>query len=59
MVVLADADIDQAAGVLIVKLAPKIRALKIGAWDQLGIEMGPLVAREHCDKVKGSIDLGV
>jgi malonate-semialdehyde dehydrogenase (acetylating)/methylmalonate-semialdehyde dehydrogenase len=50
---------DETADALIAKLEPKIRALKIGAWDTPGMEMGPLVTREHRDKVKGYIDLGV
>ncbi|MDN0083260.1 CoA-acylating methylmalonate-semialdehyde dehydrogenase [Crenobacter sp. SG2305] len=50
---------DDTADALIAQLELKIRALKIGAWDQPGIEMGPLVTREHRDKVKGYIDLGV
>jgi malonate-semialdehyde dehydrogenase (acetylating)/methylmalonate-semialdehyde dehydrogenase len=50
---------DETADALIAKLEPKIRALKIGAWDTPGMEMGPLVTREHRDKVKGYIDFGV
>jgi malonate-semialdehyde dehydrogenase (acetylating)/methylmalonate-semialdehyde dehydrogenase len=44
---------------LIEKLAPKVRALKIGPGTDKGSEMGPLVSAAHRDKVKGYIDLGV
>ena len=87
MVVLPDADLDQAADALmgaaygsagercmavsvavavgkiadplIDKLAPKVRALKIGPGTDKESEMGPLVSAAHRDKVKGYIDLGV
>jgi malonate-semialdehyde dehydrogenase (acetylating)/methylmalonate-semialdehyde dehydrogenase len=87
MVVLPDADLDQAADALmgaaygsagercmavsvavavgaiadplIKKLAPKVRALKIGPGTDKESEMGPLVSAAHRDKVKGYIDLGV
>jgi malonate-semialdehyde dehydrogenase (acetylating)/methylmalonate-semialdehyde dehydrogenase len=87
MVILPDADLDQAADALmgaaygsagercmavsvavavgkiadplIEKLAPKVRALKIGPGIDKDAEMGPLVSAAHRDKVKGYIDLGV
>jgi malonate-semialdehyde dehydrogenase (acetylating) / methylmalonate-semialdehyde dehydrogenase len=87
MVVLPDADLDQAADALmgaaygsagercmavsvavavgavadplIQKLAPKVRALKIGPGMDQESEMGPLVSAAHRDKVRGYIDLGV
>jgi malonate-semialdehyde dehydrogenase (acetylating)/methylmalonate-semialdehyde dehydrogenase len=87
MVILPDADLDQAADALmgaaygsagercmavsvavavgkvadplIEKLAPKVRALKIGPGTDKESEMGPLVSAAHRDKVKGYIDLGV
>jgi malonate-semialdehyde dehydrogenase (acetylating)/methylmalonate-semialdehyde dehydrogenase len=87
MVILPDADLDQAADALmgaaygsagercmavsvavavgniadplIAKLAPKVRALKIGPGTDKESEMGPLVTAAHRDKVKGYIGLGV
>ena len=50
---------DETADALVERLAPKVRALKIGSGDQPGMEMGPLVTREHRDKVSGYIDQGV
>ena len=44
---------------LIQRLAPKVRLLKIGPGTEPGVEMGPLVTKEHLDKVRGYVDLGV
>jgi malonate-semialdehyde dehydrogenase (acetylating) / methylmalonate-semialdehyde dehydrogenase len=40
-------------------LAPKIRSLKIGPGTDPDAEMGPLVTKQHLDKVRGYIDAGV
>ncbi|WP_445681783.1 CoA-acylating methylmalonate-semialdehyde dehydrogenase [Radicibacter daui] len=47
------------ANALIAKLEPKVRALKIGPGTDPEAEMGPLVTRQHFDKVRGYIDAGV
>ena len=44
---------------LIAKLEPRVRALKVGPGTDPEAEMGPLVTREHREKVKGYVDLGV
>src|SRR5207344_2089768 len=44
---------------LIEAMAPKVRKLRIGPSTDNASEMGPLVTREHRDKVKGYVDLGV
>src|SRR6267154_5910670 len=44
---------------LIDKLEPRIRALKIGPGTDPEAEMGPLVTKQHLDKVRGYIDHGV
>lgn len=44
---------------LVEKLADKARNLKIGNGEQLGLDMGPLVSKEHHAKVKGYVDAGV
>ena len=49
---------DETADDLIGRLAPRVESLKIGAWDADGVEMGPLVTREHRDKVRGYVDTG-
>lgn len=44
---------------LIQKLAPKVRALNIGPGTDPEAEMGPLVTKQHRDKVRAYIDAGV
>ncbi len=44
---------------LVETLAPRVRALRIGAGTEPGVEMGPLVTRAHLDRVSGYVDLGV
>src|SRR5215472_5041882 len=41
------------------KLAPRVRALKIGPGTDPEAEMGPLVTRQHLDKVRSYVELGV
>ena len=87
MVVMPDADLDQATDALIgaaygaagercmaisvavavgdvgdklmAKLAPRVPALKVGPGLDPQSEMGPLVTRQHRDKVMGYVDQGV
>jgi malonate-semialdehyde dehydrogenase (acetylating)/methylmalonate-semialdehyde dehydrogenase len=88
MVVLPDADLDQAAdalmgaaygsagercmaisvavpvgeataNALIERLAPRVRALRVGPGTDPEAEMGPLVTAAHRDKVAGYIDQGI
>ncbi len=86
MVVMPDADLDQAvdaligsaygsagercmaisvavavgrvADELVQRLAPRVKALKVGDGMDKGSEMGPLVTAQHHAKVKGYVDLG-
>ena len=87
MVILPDADLDQAADALmgagfgsagercmavsvavpvgektasglIDRLAPRVRALKVGPSTDREAEMGPLITRAHRDKVSSMIDRG-
>jgi malonate-semialdehyde dehydrogenase (acetylating)/methylmalonate-semialdehyde dehydrogenase len=50
---------DQVADDLIDRLSPRVQALKIGPGNDPETEMGPLVTREHFDKVMGYLDAGV
>ncbi|MDH3690861.1 MAG: CoA-acylating methylmalonate-semialdehyde dehydrogenase [Gammaproteobacteria bacterium] len=50
---------DKTADELIQRLVPRIQALKVGPYTDPESEMGPLVTREHFEKVKGYVDLGV
>ena len=51
--------VGDSADKLIAKLEPRIRALKVGPGTDSEAEMGPLVTREHREKVKGYVDTGV
>ncbi|TWS99882.1 CoA-acylating methylmalonate-semialdehyde dehydrogenase [Reyranella sp. CPCC 100927] len=44
---------------LVEKLAPRVQKLKVGPGLDPQSEMGPLVTRQHLDKVKGYVDQGV
>lgn len=44
---------------LIEELAPKVRTLKIGPGTDPDAEMGPLVTKQHLEKVRGYIDSGL
>ena len=50
---------DQIADALVERIVPQIKALKIGAGTQCGLDMGPLVTAAAKDKVTGYIDAGV
>ena len=50
---------DETADRLVESLAPKVRALEVGPGTRESSDMGPLVTREHRDKVAGYVDLGV
>jgi malonate-semialdehyde dehydrogenase (acetylating)/methylmalonate-semialdehyde dehydrogenase len=44
---------------LVDALIPKVKALKVGPGSEPGMDMGPLVTRQHLEKVSGYVDLGV
>ena len=44
---------------LIERLAPRIASLKIGAYNDPEADMGPLITKQHLDKVRGYVDRGV
>jgi malonate-semialdehyde dehydrogenase (acetylating)/methylmalonate-semialdehyde dehydrogenase len=49
-----------AAGDPLVRLLEKkAKAIKVGPGDQEGVDMGPLVTREHRDKVLGFVEKGI
>jgi malonate-semialdehyde dehydrogenase (acetylating)/methylmalonate-semialdehyde dehydrogenase len=49
---------DKVADALLERLLPKVRNLVIGPGTDGAVEMGPLVTREHLEKVKGYIGTG-
>jgi malonate-semialdehyde dehydrogenase (acetylating)/methylmalonate-semialdehyde dehydrogenase len=50
--------VGDAADKLVSALRPMIDALSIGAGTRDGVEMGPLVTREHLERVRSYIELG-
>ena len=50
---------DRVGDALVERLSPRIENLKIGPWNDPEAEMGPLVTREHLERVAGYIDSGV
>lgn len=50
---------DKVGDTLIDKLAPRVRGLKVAPGTDPEAEMGPLVTKQHYEKVKGYVDLGV
>jgi malonate-semialdehyde dehydrogenase (acetylating)/methylmalonate-semialdehyde dehydrogenase len=50
---------DPIGDTLVERLRPRVEALRIGPGNDPRMEMGPLVTREHRDKVRGYVDIGV
>lgn len=50
---------EETAERLVGKLAPKVRNIRIGPWDDPEAEMGPLITAGHREKVLGYIDKGI
>ncbi len=48
-----------AGDALVERLAPRVRALKIGPGTDPEAEMGPLVTRTHLDRVLGYVEAGI
>ena len=51
--------VGEAAGPLIEALRRQLAGIQVGPGLGEGVEMGPLVTREHLDRVSGYVDLGV
>ena len=50
---------ERTADALVERLAPRVRALKIGPASDRSSEMGPLVTAQHLARVRGFIDQGI
>ena len=50
---------DEIADKTIEKLTPLIKSLKVGAYTENGVEMGPVISKESQDKILNYIDQGV
>ncbi len=48
-----------AAKPLLDRLEKRVRTLKVGPGTEKGVEMGPLVTKQHLEKVKGYVEHGV
>ncbi len=51
--------VGDSADALVERLAPKVRELKVAPGTDPEAEMGPLITRDHLNKVRGYVDLGV
>ena len=49
---------DDTADRFVEQLAPKVRALKIGQYDEPGVEMGPVITNESKTRIESFIDQG-
>lgn len=47
------------ADALMERLIPRVEALRVGPSTDLGADYGPVITREHADKINSYIDLGV
>ncbi|HKA45459.1 MAG TPA: CoA-acylating methylmalonate-semialdehyde dehydrogenase [Burkholderiales bacterium] len=59
MAISAVVAVGAAADPLVALLKKKAEAIVVGPGDKEGVDMGPLVTRQHRDKVAGYIDAGV
>src|SRR4026207_2027450 len=44
---------------LVDQLIPRVQSLRVGPGSDPEADMGPLVTKQHLDKVRGYVDLGV
>jgi malonate-semialdehyde dehydrogenase (acetylating)/methylmalonate-semialdehyde dehydrogenase len=51
--------VGNSADPLLEKLMPRVRQMKVGPGMDPQSDMGPLVTKQHFDKVKGYVDIGV
>ena len=58
MAISAIVAVGEAGDGLIEGITTRIEKLKVGPGDETGVEMGPLVTRQHLDKVRGYVDAG-
>jgi malonate-semialdehyde dehydrogenase (acetylating)/methylmalonate-semialdehyde dehydrogenase len=58
MAISAVVAVGDVADPLVAKLQAKAEAIKIGAFDSPGIDMGPLITGAHRDRVKSYVDAG-
>lgn len=59
MAISAVVAVGEAADPLVARLSERAKRLKVGSGDQPNTDMGPLITKEHRDRVKSYIDRGV
>ncbi len=59
MAISAVVAVGEAADPLVAAIRDKAAALRVGPGHRADVDMGPLITREHRDKVKGYVDAGV
>ena len=47
------------ADALVERLTPRVKALRVGPGTDAAVEMGPLVTREHLERVRSYLDVGL
>ncbi len=50
---------DKVGDALIERLTPRVAGIKVGPYNDPDADMGPLDTKQHLEKVRGSVDLGV
>jgi malonate-semialdehyde dehydrogenase (acetylating)/methylmalonate-semialdehyde dehydrogenase len=50
---------DAVADALVERLAPRIRALKVGPGNDADVDMGPVITREHRERITSYIGIGL
>jgi len=50
---------EETADILVGKLQDELASLKVGTGTDNNNDMGPLITRPHCEKVRGYVDIGV
>ena len=58
MAISAVVAVGEAGDALVPRIRERAAALRVGPGDREGVDMGPLVTREHHDRVAGYVDLG-
>ncbi|MFP6776554.1 MAG: CoA-acylating methylmalonate-semialdehyde dehydrogenase [PS1 clade bacterium] len=50
---------DEIADSIVEQLTPMVKSLKIGAWDEEGVEMGPVITKQSQENINSYINQGI